>query len=209
MAEVQARPKFFECWLDDIKEDYRDGGFVSVFPWWLTGYLVGGIVVALLIPIEFWAVENWEVSAAVYAAILTLNGLVLALGWSAFSRIYESACSPGFSTYLRERGLLSQYIFYVGWVHLWQLIAIIVSAVGLLVVLIDRVPLLSEQLFFGFMIGVSCYAIHQASGAVTRQMLTNADAGKNRPAVSVADQRLVPSGMGSDPIRTRPKPDAA
>jgi len=166
MAEIK-RPEFFECWLDDIKEDYRNGGLKSVLPWWFTAYLAAGVLVSFFVPIEFWAVENWEVSVAVYGAILTLNGLILALGWSAFSRIYECACAPGFSVYLRDRGLLSHYIFYVGWVHLWQLIAIIVSAAGLLIVLVDLVPLFWEQIFFGLMIGITGYAVHQASGAVT------------------------------------------
>lgn len=167
MTDEIRRPSFFECWLDDIKLEYRKHGWHGVPPWWLIILVGGGAAGAFLVPAEFWSRDKWDVSTAVYGAILTFNALVLAVSWGAFSKIFESACAPGFSAYLRERGLLVFYIYYIDYVHLAQLVAVAASAVGLLSVVIDLLPEMWERVLFGAVVGLSAYAMKQAAGTVT------------------------------------------
>jgi hypothetical protein len=83
-------------------------------------------------PKEFWP-QRRDNATVVYAAILTMNGIILALSWGAFAKIYETISAPNFSTFLKEHGALDKFLFFVAYVHLAQLLALIASAGGLII----------------------------------------------------------------------------
>jgi TRAP-type uncharacterized transport system fused permease subunit len=45
--------------------------------------------VAYFMPASFWSEGKRELALAVFSGLLVFNGLILTLGWTAFSRIYD------------------------------------------------------------------------------------------------------------------------
>jgi hypothetical protein len=66
-----------------------------------------------------------------------------------------------------DKGLLNGYIFYVDFVHVAQLSALIISGGGLLVLLCEPENISFDRVAFGAMLFISSYAIKQAAAAVT------------------------------------------
>lgn len=167
------RPSFIDSWLTDLQEDYRRYGKRKLVPWMLLLCLTMGGVVAYLLPSEqFWS--RPDLSGVMLSAILTVNGLFLALSWSSFAKIYEIAAAPKLASFLRRHGLLRDYIFLVNYIHATQIAALIFSATTLIfcfatlptnieafvpVILLRR--LLSVPAF-----GFTIYALIYALGAV-------------------------------------------
>jgi len=124
-------------------------------------------VIAYILPAEFWSEAKRELSVSVYVGLLTFNGLILALGWTAFGRIYDVLLRGDFGKYLMRNNLLNGYILQITYMHIFQIGAVIVSAAGLIAVLLDEVPLLASRIVIGFALLFTMYAIKQAVDAVT------------------------------------------
>lgn len=122
--------------------------------------------VACFVPAAFWADARLDVATTVYTGILTFNGLILALSWSAFSRIHEMIGAPKFCAFLRRNGLLNKYIVTVSFIHGLQLFAVVASAVGLIALLLSVPYLIIDRILFGVMTFGSIWAVQQASTAV-------------------------------------------
>jgi hypothetical protein len=117
-------------------------------------------------PEEIWVHSDTVV--AIYVGVLTINGLLLALSWSAFSRIHELiVSSAGFSTFLRRANLFNTYIFYIDYVQAAQLLALLVSGGALLTVTIHFIPIFWARIIFAACIAATIYAIKYAVNAVT------------------------------------------
>jgi hypothetical protein len=117
-------------------------------------------------PPAFWGHESQPVSVVVYTGILTINGLMLALSWSAFSRIHESISGDRFGAYLMEKNLIGDYIVYIGYVHAAQVISVIASAAGLIILLYDT-RVIFDMIAFAVVLALSIYAMKQAANSVT------------------------------------------
>jgi len=161
------RPKFLTSYWAAIGENIEARGWIAVVPAWLIIGAILGAAAAYFISPLFWKLDFWDVSVVVYIGILTVNGLILTLSWNAFSRIYESICQPVFCSYLLARNLLNGYIFYMGYIHLTQLLAIAMSSSGLILILCDIPNKLYSQIVFAAMIATTFYAIKTAANAVT------------------------------------------
>jgi hypothetical protein len=160
------RPRFTRAYIDTIGTSFDERGFLALVPAWLLGCAIIGGATAYYMPDDFWDKSNQAVSVVVYTGILTINGLILALSWSAFARIHECIVGDDFGTYLMEKGLLIGYLVYIGYVHAAQIAAIIASAVGL-IALLYSLPLLEERIAFAAILALSIYAIKQAANSVT------------------------------------------
>ena len=161
------RPKFLTSYLEALRESAKLRGWYAVFPIWIVGSLSVGFGVAYFVPTEFWLNSKWDVSTAVYAGILTFNGLVLALSWSAFSKIYEIIGSAGFCGYLKKNNLLNGYILYVGYVNAAQTVAVTVSGAALIVTLLEFGIIWVDKSILAIVIAATIYAIKQASSAIS------------------------------------------
>src|SRR6185437_10675549 len=123
------RPRFLASYFDAMKERARDEGWRAIVPYWLIVGGVAGAGICVSLPKELWNTSNWQTIIAVYAALLTINGLLLALSWSAFARVHELLVSSAeFVVFLRRAKLFNGYLFYIDWVHAAQIIALLVSA---------------------------------------------------------------------------------
>lgn len=163
---LERRPRFLSLLLGEIREDVDRDGVRALIPWWMISFAALGAVAAWRTPADFFADWSWSVSVTFYGALLTFNGLLLALSWQAFSRIQSSICSPGFSSFLRQKNLLSGYLFFIDYIHLAQVFAVVASALGLAAILITDLPILVQRVLFGAALGTSAYAVKQAFGAV-------------------------------------------
>lgn len=166
MSDELERPKFLASYMDAIAQSTARRGWRALVPFWIIASGLAGATTTYFIPATFWDTAHLDVSAIVYTGILTLNGLILTLSWNAFSRIYESITSPGSASYLLAKKLMNRYIVYIGYVHVAQLVAIVTSAIGLLLLLCSPTHVFYDRVAFATMIAASAYAIVTAARAV-------------------------------------------
>lgn len=168
MTEVinNARPRFLSSFLGEMKEDFEARGLQAVLPLWFSGFIAFGECLSCAMSSALWKSENWGTAATFYGAILTLDAILLAFSWGAFSRIQETICAPGFSVYLRSKGLTQGYIFYIDFIHYAQIAAASVAMLALVLYFVSDIPLIWERIALGASLGLSAYAIKQAMGAV-------------------------------------------
>jgi hypothetical protein len=172
--DPQKRPSFIDSWLTDIREDYLRYGAKSLVPWSAVACIGIGAGVSLLVPKEhFW--DKPEVSVVFFTAALTINGLLLALSWGSFAKIYELASEPKMASFLRRHDMLKSYIFHVDFIHVAQVAALSWSGVALIMCVIDHLPPLItdivplfvlQKISFAGSIASTIYALTYALGAV-------------------------------------------
>lgn len=166
MDDPIRRPSFVDYWLEDLREEFGNRGIRAFVPVWLILFGASSAIAAYFLPEEFWTSERWDVSTAVYGVICTLNGLFLALSWNAFGRIHDSISSAGFSGWLRSKQMLHKYFFIVDFIHIWQIVAVALSAIALVAVLYPFVPVWGQRIAFAAAIAATGYALRWALGAV-------------------------------------------
>jgi hypothetical protein len=157
-------PRFSDLYFRYLEERLKNHNVFVCLPWALCGIFSLAYFVSLLLSEKF--LSDLAISIPFYVGILTLNGLLLALAWTAFSRIYESVLAPKFSSYLRTNDLLSDYMFQIGYAHRAQLVAVLSSFFGLTIVSVDPIPGI-HRLIFTIVVGTAAYAMKEACGAVT------------------------------------------
>jgi hypothetical protein len=119
-----------------------------------------GAVAAWFLPSKFWNGDELDAVVGALGGLLTFNGIVLALCWSAFGKVYEIIGAGAFSAHLRKHNLLSHYLVFVRYCHLAQIVAITCTAFALAAVWL---PL--ETWFLKVVVGASVassiYAVRQ------------------------------------------------
>ena len=172
MRTIQAemsdqRPKTLPSFIRAIQQEAEVSGVRAIFPYVLILCACVAGIVAYFIPGSFWTPEKRELSVAFYAGVLTFNGLTLALGWTAFSRIYDVLLRGDFGKYLMKNNLLNDYILQITFMHVFEIIAVVATAIGLVSVLLPNVPLWLDKLIFAGCLTSTAYAVKQAVSAVT------------------------------------------
>jgi hypothetical protein len=169
MATEYQRPKFLASYFEAMKVGVQTRGVIAIIPVWLLIGFSAGAASAIPLPSELWTdKQNWQVIVAIYAAMLTVNGLLLALSWGAFSRIHEQLVSTSeFAIFLKRTKLFNNYLFYVDWVHIAQLFALLFCAAAMFSSVIIAIPMSVHKAILGISIGFSIYAIRYAVNAVT------------------------------------------
>lgn len=165
MTDDFERPRFWQLFFEALAERSRNRSLISafVFP------LLAGALAAFacyFMPSSYWSDANLQVSVAVYAGMLTFNGLMLALGWNAFSRIYDMLSAPRFSQFLRKNKLLEKYLVTISLIQGLQIFAIIASATALLSILFNLAYLWVDRAILGLMLFASMLALKQGAKSV-------------------------------------------
>lgn len=165
---MKKRPSFAVSLASALRADAADRGWRAFFPTF--GILSGviGVGAAYFTPIAFWTTAQWDISTAVYGGLLAFNGLLLALGWSAFSRIYEIIANGKVGEVLRKHDLLSEHLAFVDANHATLVASASFSLVGLISVLMT-LPLIADQAILGLSVGTIVYALIRAM-ASTKMM---------------------------------------
>jgi hypothetical protein len=174
MANSTKRPSFIEAWLADLQDDVRRYGKRKLVPWAALLSCAIGIGVALLVPEEHFWVKP-EVSVVFFTAAVTINGLLLALSWGSFAKIYELASEPSMAAFLRRHNMLNTYIFHVDFIHYAQVVALSCSGIALILSVVGHLPpaisgyvslLVLQKISLATSIASSIYALKYALGAV-------------------------------------------
>ncbi|KAB0678047.1 hypothetical protein [Aureimonas leprariae] len=162
----RSRPSLLELWFEALRDDVATKGARAVVPYWLALILGISTCAATLVSQDKVLAEP-SVTATLYGGVLALDALLLALSWSAFSRIYDAMFAPGFYEFLRKHQMLNVYLFHVGYIHASQIAAVLATGLALIVSLITVFPMWMHQVSFASSIFFSIYAIRQATGSVT------------------------------------------
>lgn len=163
MANDLETRSFVQAWLKDLSDEVADRWY-RVIPIWICLFVFLGSVAAYFLPDEFWT--SGESATTVYTGVLTLNGILLALSWSAFSKIYDIIGAGNFSAFLRDNKVLDSYLFAVRYVHAAQMVALTASIAALLVAQYHDVPINWQRVICAVMLGLGAYAIKQAAMSV-------------------------------------------
>ena len=153
---MNSRPRFFSSLLQSAAETYEQKGVLRLVPIWLFTGLVMGSVVAWSLPVCFWA--DTRVVTTVFAAFMTFNGLILALGWGVFSRIYATLNTRWMRNFLTRTNLLDDHLFFIEMTHAVLVLSAFVSIAGLVVVLLP-VPLFVYHCAIATAIGLSFWSL--------------------------------------------------
>lgn len=204
MANVTERPSFLVAWLDDLRDDLARYGKRKLVPWTMLACCFVGVSVALLVPADhFW--EKPEISVVFFTAAVTINGLLLALSWGSFAKIYELASAPPMASFLRRHGLLNSYIFHVDFIHVAQVCAVSWSGAALILCVIGHLPhgvekylslLLIQKISLAGCVASSIYALIYALGAVRIMQDLVWYSAHNLPAGSERDMQVHEGGRG-------------
>jgi len=161
------RPRFLPSFIGAIQAESELVGWRALVPYVLLICAAAAAAVAYYMPVTFWSEGKRELAVAFYSGVLVFNGLILTLGWTAFSRIYDVLLRADFGRYLMKNDLLNDYILHIEFMHAGQICAVIASGVALVGVLLNNVPLLAQRAIFGLTLALTAYAIKQAVSAVT------------------------------------------
>lgn len=165
--ERNGRPNFWSSFFKALSKRADDGELLSFFIPFLTCPLIATSLV-YFIPDSFWSDTNLEISVTVYGAILAFNGLLMALCWSAFSRVYDIILHPKISTILLKHNILNDYIITVEFAHWSQVLASFTTFVGTITVLYsDIFSFFYDRCIFIAASSLTLYAIYQATHIVS------------------------------------------
>jgi hypothetical protein len=160
------RPKFLPTFIDLVRKESEVRGIWALVPVSLLVSVALGAAVAFALPLSLWLDEGWSILTAVYVGLLTFGGLVLALGWSAFGRMYEVLFRGQFGGYLQDKGLLANYLVHISGMHAFQVLAVVCSGVGLVTILM-QCPIWVDKVVFAATVASTVYALKQALDAVS------------------------------------------
>jgi hypothetical protein len=158
------RPKLSEAFAEGLAIAAKNRGGWAYVPSWLIGSLLMGAIAATFIPASFWSDSNWGVSVTFYGGLLAFDGLLLAIGWGAFSKIYEIIGAGDFAAFLRRNGLLNIHLLFVDLAQLSMVAAALATGIALVAVLCP-LAMWVDRGALAISLGLSCYAIVKAVAA--------------------------------------------
>lgn len=163
---AMTRPKFIKSLLDSWQLTLAHGNPRDLIPYWILLSIVIGAATAWNLPTSFWDKSKLDISVSVMSGMLTFNGIILALCWSAFSKVYEIIGAGTFCAHLRKHQLLGQYLVVVGYCHSAQVLAISCSAFALFALWLPF-EIWFLKVVVGSAIASSAYAIRQGVATST------------------------------------------
>lgn len=110
MSQMTTRPTLLKGLLDSWQLTLAHGRARELVPVWIIASAGLGAVAAWFLPAKFWNGEELDAVVGALGGLLTFNGIVLALCWSAFGKVYEIIGAGAFSAHLRKHNLLSHYL---------------------------------------------------------------------------------------------------
>jgi hypothetical protein len=161
------RPSFAATYAKALVVAARKRGWWAYVPTRLLISLGLGAAAAYFVPggaQGFWADSNWGTSATVIGGVLAFNGILLAVGWSAFAKIYDVIGSPDFSAFLKRHDMLDTHIMFVDAVHFSLAAAALISFAALIGLLLP-LPELADRGLFALMVGSCVNSIAEAFSA--------------------------------------------
>lgn len=164
MRPIKPRPTFAATFAKALSIAAKKRGWRAYLPARLSLCFGVAFIPAYLVPTSFWSDAKWDISTAVYGSVLAFNALLLAIGWGAFSKIYEIIGSRRFGDFLGRHDMLDIHILFVGMVHAALAVSALASLAGLITLTIDF-PVAADRIIFGTMIALSINSTAEAMRA--------------------------------------------
>lgn len=163
---VMKRPGFLKSLFDSWQLTLDHGRRFDLIPYWIALSVILSAWLVSELPKSFWDGSQLSITVSAMSGLLTFNGIILALCWSAFGKIYEIIGAGGFCAHLRKHNLLNAYLHFVGWCQICQIIAICSSAFALFALWLP-LKVWAMQIAVGSSIAASAYALRQGVATST------------------------------------------
>lgn len=119
----QKRNSIVVMTLEALTEEYQEMGWRAFTPWWLLIFIAAGGVLWICLPD---LPADLDGLLTLIVGLLTAQGIILAMTISAGQQILAAVSGPGFSSYLRRKGILKHYLVNVAIMQGVGLISILV-----------------------------------------------------------------------------------
>jgi len=157
------KPNFLTALPKAIGKTAGEWHWHSILPVWGLICATIGAGVAYNMPLDFWSKDRQGVAALIYIAIFLLDGFLVSLCWSTFTKMYEAMSAPGFFSYLVDEELMPGYIVYIQMVHSIQLFSIFTSSVGIVILLLVPPNVIYDQIALAIMVMSTAYGLKTVS----------------------------------------------
>ncbi len=124
------KPPFPEVFAQGLAVAAEKRGYLAYLPLRLLLCFGSGALIAWQLPDELWSMSKCADLIAIFSALLAFNGLLLAIGWGAFSRIYELIGTGPFADFLKRRDILNYHILFIEIAQASLVLASVASGFG-------------------------------------------------------------------------------
>jgi len=156
-----SKPSFPKVFAQGLALAAERRGYHAYLPSRLLLCFGSGALVAWQLPSELWSVEKRTDLIAIFSALLAFNGLLLAIGWGAFSRIYELIGAGPFAAFLKRNDILKYHILFIEIAQVTLVFASVSSGFGVFSAWLSF-ELWFDKLIMTATIGLTGYAIIKA-----------------------------------------------
>lgn len=160
------RPTFLKSLLDSWQLSLSLGRERDLFPIWILAAIGLGWSLVHFVPSSFWGEEQRSNVVSILSAMVTFNGIILALCWSAFGKVYEIIGATAFAAHLRKHNLLNHYLVFVGYCHFAQVAAISLTGFAIFTLWLPFEGWFVKSVFAGA-IAATAYAVRQGVATST------------------------------------------
>jgi hypothetical protein len=158
------KPSFLQSLLDSWQLSLSAKRAYDLIPYWIAISSCLGFLAARKLPDSLWT-EKADTLVVLMGSLLAFNGIVTALSWSAFAKIYEIIGAGAFCAHLRRYKLLNQYLHFVGWCQGAQVVAI--SCTGFALFSFWLFQPWAGRIVVGAAVAASTYAVRQGVATST------------------------------------------
>ncbi|MBR0551794.1 hypothetical protein [Stakelama marina] len=166
MDEIPSRPSLAQTFAKALQISAKKRGYRAFIPVRMILTLAVGIGVSRFVPDTAWRSDNLGAMATLYGGILAFNALLLAVGWNAFSRIYDAISEEEFSEFLKRYNMFDLHIMFISLVHITLASAAIMSFAGLISLLLPIGAEISKWIL-AIILFLSVYSLTEAMRATT------------------------------------------
>jgi hypothetical protein len=152
-----SRPSFSISLAKGLSIAAKHRGWKAYIPIWIIISLAVGIVLANKAPTKIWN-KDYATGIAIYSGLLTFNGILMAVGWTSFAKIYEVIGRGEFGKFLRRNDALDMHLLYIDIAQYSLLSATLTSAIALIVTPMPVIDLIN-RFFLAGSIASTIYAL--------------------------------------------------
>lgn len=156
------KPDFISLFLDSLKTDYSLGGIRYLIPYMFLGCIGIGFFIGFFI---FPKISEDKISFfPMLAALVTAQGILVALSMQSSSIILNNISQGGFSIFLKERGLLTYYMLLIQLIQLINVTSLILLLIAGFSYFIKDSYFIYFQIVLSLAFGFLLYAIRWTWG---------------------------------------------
>ena len=158
MSDVPSMPSLSVTYIKALSAAVQNRGWLAYIPFSFLSAAGAALCSFFLVPKSFWGATAIGNSIMIYAGILTFSGILLAVGWSSFAKVYEILGRGNLSRMLKNQNLLDVHFMYVSIANFMLTVFVVICAIGLLSLTVTK-PVLLDQIILASICGSGILAI--------------------------------------------------